>query len=439
MSFEFPNTGTEKPSIWQRTGLAEPAWRCAVYCCRWAAFLWRRVLFRTTFIAITGSMGKTTTKEYLAAILGAHYRVHATPGTSNMISSLYWTILTARPWHRYVVVEVAVSRPGFMARQTEVLRPDMSVMLGARRAHIAQFKSKDAVVNEKKLLLLGTRRNGRVFMNRDDPRLLPVAKELKCPLTWFGESHQADVIIDQTVSQWPDRMQMQILVNGARHRIYTRQLGTHWSVSVAAAIAVARECGLSVEKCAAVVEELEPVWARMQPIRLPNGTTFIRDDYNGSIDSYRAGLEVLKNARGVRRVAIVGDYASSGQRSVHRSRDVGLMVADAADAAIFLGRSSVRSGRTAIAAGMRESQVFCCEDIEAAMSAAKTLLEPNDLVLIKSQGSQHISRVYLGMLGKVRCHKDRCRITSLCDRCPDLGFNWRPELDGLIAPPDAIY
>ena len=187
--------------MWPKRQLANLAFNIWATGLRWAAIVWRRMLRNTTFIAITGSMGKTTTKELLVAMLGSHYPVRATPGNSNLLMSLYWIILTTRPRHRFVILEVAVSRPGFMKRQASVVKPDMAVMLGAKRAHMAKFQTLDAIVEDKKQLLLAVKPGGTVFLNRDDQRLLPVADELRSRIVWFGESAEADVRIVNSESR----------------------------------------------------------------------------------------------------------------------------------------------------------------------------------------------------------------------------------------------
>src|SRR6185312_13185282 len=130
-----------------------------------AAFVWRGLMFRTTFIAITGSVGKTTAKEALASILASRYRIVKTPVSRNELMHLARLILSVRPWHRYAVLEVATDGPGWMKRMAWLARPHMAVILRVARTHSNRFRTLEATAEEKAVLLSTLRRGGIAVLN----------------------------------------------------------------------------------------------------------------------------------------------------------------------------------------------------------------------------------------------------------------------------------
>ncbi|NWF84492.1 MAG: hypothetical protein HXY18_11755, partial [Bryobacteraceae bacterium] len=136
---------------------------------RAAAWVWRRLMWRTTFIAITGSLGKTTCKELLAAILKAHAPAFATIGNQNGPQFVALSTLRVRPWHRYAVLELAGSSPGTLDQSAPVVRPDIAVVLGVYRTHSTQFVSLEEHAREKERLIAHAAPRATAVLSADDP------------------------------------------------------------------------------------------------------------------------------------------------------------------------------------------------------------------------------------------------------------------------------
>ncbi len=143
------------------------------------AFFWRRMLFRTTFIAVVGSVGKTTTKEALGAILSASLPGVQSTGNIGARYELPRTILRARPWHRYALAEVGIVEPGLMWRSAFLLKPDMVVFLGVKQNHSRGFGSLEKTAEEKGKMLMGMSRGGLAILNADCPHTVRLAEKLK--------------------------------------------------------------------------------------------------------------------------------------------------------------------------------------------------------------------------------------------------------------------
>ncbi|MBM3812933.1 MAG: hypothetical protein FJW20_15015 [Acidimicrobiia bacterium] len=181
-----------------------------------AALIWRRLLWRTTFIAITGSNGKTTTKEILARILSARHRTLKTEGNANGRAGLIRTILRVRPWHRFAVIEVGIEAPGQMWRAALLTRPDIAVITSIAAEHSENFPTLEVTAKEKSDLLGGLGKDGVAVLNGDDPRVRAMANRGKFRLVYFGNSREWDLWAEHVEGDWPQRLRMQVRSGGGR-------------------------------------------------------------------------------------------------------------------------------------------------------------------------------------------------------------------------------
>lgn len=407
---------------------------------RYRAYVWRRCLLRTRFIVVAGSVGKTTTKEILATILARTAPTARTPGNRNhrKFGGPETTILGARPWHRFAVVEAGIERPGDMASVARLLKPDLAVMLDVKRCHTNVFKTVEAIAEEKGRLLAALRPGATAVINQDNSLVVGMLDHCRAQSVSFGSSEQAQIRLLEADCQWPSRLQLRIEVDGAQYDVRTQLVGTHSANSVLAALAAATVCGVALPDAIHAVETIEPFWARMQPITLPDsGAILIRDEWNGSIDTFDAAFSFLQRARAERKVVIASDYSDSTAKLRARAKRLGRQVATVADLAVFVGEYAERSAAAAVADGLAPEQVHSFATIPPATQFLKQNLRRGDLALLKGQTSHHLSRIYLGLLGSVSCTALSCSRQLLCDRCDQLGLQWRTEFEGIVAPPEA--
>ncbi len=280
------------------------------------AYLWRRLLFRTTFIAITGSVGKTTAKECLAGILTAHARTLKTFSNHNEVPAVARAILQVRPWHRYAVFEIATAVPGMVRRSAHLVRPHIGIVLAVARTHTDKFPSLEDTAREKESLLEELRPDGLAILNAEDPRVKQMAGRCRCKVKMFGQSEGHDLWADQISSKWPDRLTFQANTPTEQQRIEMKLVGEHWVNSVLAALLAAQSCGIRLEAAATALSEVEPFPARMQPVLLPSGATMLRDELNGSEETWKAAFQVLENCQALRRVLVLGDVSDWHKRSI---------------------------------------------------------------------------------------------------------------------------
>ena len=389
----------------------------------WFGCLWRRLLRGTTFVAITGTHGKTTTKEMLAAMLASRAPTASTRGNENSGLSLTLNVLRVRPRHRFAVLELGVGGPGQMRRLARLVRPDLAVMLTVLRTHTRRFRDRDAQAREKAMLLRALRRGGVAVLNADDPRVAAMADLVRGTVVRSGTSPAFDVWAENATSRWPERLEFDVRTrDGESCHVRTRLVGTHWTISAVAALAVTRSLGVGLREAAAALATVEPFRGRMQPLLIPAGAVVLRDDYDGSIDTFEAGLAVLAEARADRRVAVIGDVSDYGNTPERRRvRNLGREIARVAEVAVFVGNAAAHGKRGALAAGLAPENVHAFSDLREAAAFLQTTLRRGDLVFLKGRTTDHLARLFFAQLGSVRCWKQDCTKVMGCDTCPELG------------------
>lgn len=389
------------------------------------ALVWRRLMWRTTVIAITGSVGKTTAKECLYAILSAHGRTLRTLHNQNCPLGVPRTIRRMRPWHRYAVIEIGTDSPGKIARSARLAKPDVAVVLAVARTHTNNFPTLEDTAVEKASLLRYLAVGGTAVLNGDDPRVRAMAAGIRGKVVLFGRTSDCDVVASEIEATWPERLVFSARDDGDAVRIRTQLVGSHWVSSVLAALAAARACSIPLRPAAEALAAVAPFTARMQPVRLPNGAVVVRDEENGSEDTLMAMLDVMRSAHAERRILVFSDLSDVKGNPKQRLRRMGKIAAEVAEVAVFVGEHAHHGVRGAIAAGMDPS---CCYDVlglERAADLLGRLARPGDLVFVKGRATHHLSRIVFAQYGSIGCWKTSCKKQSVCDVCPEL----KPDFD----------
>jgi UDP-N-acetylmuramoyl-tripeptide--D-alanyl-D-alanine ligase len=390
----------------------------------WIAFIWRRMLVRTAFIAVTGSLGKTTAKELIATVLSSQASTARSFRNQNSGLLLALNVLRVRPWNRFAVIEVAGSRPGIMRPAASLLRPDAAVILPVLHTHTDAFGNLDEHTREKEMLLNYVKRDGFVVLNGDDPRVLAMAKKAPCSVVTVGSSPDFNLCASNVTSKWPDRLAFDVLDSGGkRYRVSTRLVGKHWLPIVLATLGTAQRFGIELTVAAEKLAMAQPFPGRLQPVTLPTGAVLLRDDYNASIDTVEAGMKVLEEATAARRWLVMTDL-SDLDRKQHRRfrlRFLAERASKAADAVVFLGESAKYGRRQAIRAGIPPGMAYGFPTLIEASTFLASALCPGDLVLLKGRTTDHVTRLYFALLGPIKCWRDHCTKRMLCDICWRLG------------------
>ncbi len=290
-----------------------------------AAASYRKSLKKTVFIGITGSCGKTTTKELTAAVLKSRGPATATRGDRNTLPQFIKTILRTFPFHRAAVFEMAAYGPGTLDRGIAVVAPSIAVVTQVGLDHYSAFRSREAVAAEKSKLVAALPPTGVAVLNADDPFVLAMGEQTQARKILFSASSpDADLWASNIRSPWPERLTFTVHTKDGAFPVETKLCGKHWVTAVLAALGTALALSIPLEDALPPLASLEPPALRMSPLYLGRDITVIRDDCKAPYLSVPSCLEFLAEARAKRKILILGtlsDYpgdSSSKYKAVVR-------------------------------------------------------------------------------------------------------------------------
>lgn len=341
-------------------------------------------------IAITGSNGKTTTKDFLAATLSRGFRVTKTEGNFNNHVGLPQTMLTASAKDEIAVWEIGMNHPGEIAALSKIAAPDAAIITNVGVAHIEFMGSREAIAVEKGALAEAVGAEGTVILNADDPYSQGIAERTRAKVIFAGVEKGS--VRATEMRQSPSGVEFTILEGAHRCRAQLPVPGVHMVQNAMLAVAAGREFGLSLEHCAAGLASAPLTKARLQ-VKEINGVRFIDDSYNANPDSMKAALRTLVEleAEG-RRIAVLGHMSELGEESERGHREVGEAAAALGiDELIAVGKIGATMARAAQEAGLKK-----CLRVDSPGDAAAILGEtavPGDLILIKGSRSAGMERV----------------------------------------------
>jgi UDP-N-acetylmuramoyl-tripeptide--D-alanyl-D-alanine ligase len=331
-------------------------------------------------VAITGSNGKTSTKDFAASVLARKFRVNKTEGNFNNHVGLPRTILEATPKDEIAVWEIGMNHPGEIATLSRIAAPDAAIITNIGLAHIEFMGSREAIAREKGALAEAVGPQGTVILNADDPFSKGIAARTRAKVVFAGTT---DGTVRATeIRQSADGSEFTILEGAHRCRAQLPVAGLHMVQNALLAVAAGRAFGLSIEECAAGLAAAPLTKARLQ-IKQIGGVHFLDDSYNANPDSMKAALRTLVelDAEG-KRIAVLGEMRELGAESEPGHREVGETAASlAVDQLITIGNVA-----EAIADGARAAGLNNVSSVPSTREAADLLGEiatPGDLVLIK--------------------------------------------------------
>jgi UDP-N-acetylmuramoyl-tripeptide--D-alanyl-D-alanine ligase len=341
-------------------------------------------------LAITGSNGKTSTKDFAASVLARRFRVSKTEGNFNNHVGLPRTILEATSDHEVAVWEIGMNHPGEIAALSKIARPDAAIITNIGVAHIEFMGSREAIAMEKGALAEAVEPQGTVILNADDPFSKGIAARSGAKVVLAGTTGGAVQAIE--IRQSADGSEFTIVEGAHRCRAQLPVAGSHMVQNALLAVAAGRAFGLSIEECAAGLAAAPLTKARLQ-IKEIGGVQFLDDSYNANPDSMKAALRTLVelDTEG-KRIAVLGEMRELGSESERGHREVG-------ETAATLGVNQlITIGDVAelIAEGARTAGLDKVSSTRSTTEAARLLgeiAEPGDLVLIKGSRAARTEEV----------------------------------------------
>ena len=332
-------------------------------------------------VGITGSVGKSTTKEMVATILGTTYRVSKTPVNHNNDIGMPMAILAMPEDTQVAVLEMGMNHFREIAYLSQIGEPDLGVIVNIGTMHIEHLGSREGILQAKLEIQEGMRPEGKLILNGDDSLLWNLHKNEDRHLVYFGQGNTECAVYGKDLQQSEGLLQFTVCTNKEEFSIKLPLEGVHYAMDALAAIAVGIELGVPTQQICQSLARFETMDGRQQ-IQQVNGMTLICDYYNAGPESMAAALEVLGNKQG-RRIAVLGDMLELGMCTQAEHYKIGRIAAQRADLVFAYGPNSVRVLNGCITGGMPETKARAFTDRDRLVEALKQLVQPGDTLLIK--------------------------------------------------------
>lgn len=355
--------------------------------------------FKTFNICITGSNGKTTTKEIIAHILSQEFPLLKTSGNYNNEIGIPLTLLGLNKSHKLLVAEMGMRGLGEIKTLTNFIPPDFAVITNIGEAHIGLLGSRDNIFKAKSELLQSLNKDGKAIINRDDPyffKMLEIVKDKK--VYTFGIENRSDIMARniRMVSDKGIRFTLEVQ-NDKSREIYFPLLGRYNIYNALAAVAVAFALGIELDLIERGLSSFKPLDLHMQLSNFYNDIKILNDSYNASPLSVKSALETLAEvAQNNRKIAILGDMLELGERTDFYHREIGKEVAKLSiDILITVGQGGKIIAQSSKEEGMAEERVFSFEKNEKINLTKKllNLIKPGNFVLLKGSREMKMEEI----------------------------------------------
>ena len=346
---------------------------------------WYRDKFDLPVVQVTGSAGKTTTKEMIASVLSQRYNTLRTEGNFNNDIGAPLTLLRLMPEHQAAVIETGMNHFGEIRYLGEMVRPDIAVITNVGDAHIENLdNTRQGILRAKCEIFENLTPEGVAVLNGDDELLNTVT--LPQTILRCGVGDGCGVRVTDIDDRGLEGVACTVTIEGEHYWLTTSAPGRYMIYPVAMAAAIGRRLGLTREEIAAGVAAYTTVGSRMHLIRLPGERLVIDDCYNANPQSMAEGLRMLAASPAQHRVAVLGDMGELGQLTAQAHRDMGALTRR-------LGLTAVAVGEKMHALTETDPQAQWFATVEEAMPAIRQLFTPGTAVLVKASHAMHFERI----------------------------------------------
>ena len=358
----------------------------------------------TKVVAITGSAGKTTTKEVTAEFLATRYRVIRNHGNLNNHIGLPLSLIDLRQRPEIAVVELGMNHRGEISTLVGIAEPEVRVWTNVGEAHLEFFGSIDRIADAKAEILERATPATVLVANADDERIAARSHAFAGRVVTFGVEHPSVVRASQVDDRGIDGIRALISTPRGRFDMETPLVGRMNLENVLAATAVAIECDIPLESLAERAKQLRPAAHRSEVVRLPRGITIIDDSYNANPTATECALDVLgRESTAFRRVAVLGEMLELGERAAALHENVGRAVVRAKVDLLLVvgGRPAAALAQAARAAGMPSGSVRWFATSDEAAEWAREAVRRGDVVLVKGSRGVRTDRVVDRLKGEL--------------------------------------
>jgi UDP-N-acetylmuramoyl-tripeptide--D-alanyl-D-alanine ligase len=341
---------------------------------------------------VTGSVGKTTTKELVHAVLSRRFHTLKSESSYNNEIGLPLTLLKIGPEHERAILEMGTYGRGEIAHLCAMAQPEVGILTIIGPVHLERMGSLDNIVIAKRELVEALPAGGTAILNQDDERVMSMAAHTQARVFTYGLDSSAHLWADNIHSMGLEGIQFSLHYQGETLRnVSVPLLGRHSVHTALRAAAVGLVEGLSWEE---IVTGLQSTAAQLRLVAVPgpDGSIIIDDTYNSSPESAIAALNLLSDLHG-RRIAVLGDMLELGAVEEAAHRLVGRRARLVVDILLAVGRRGRLIGEEALLAGMAKDNVYMADDVDSAVATLETIIQPNDIVLVKASRGARLDRV----------------------------------------------
>lgn len=359
-----------------------------------------RSLFNLPIIAVTGSVGKTTTKDMIAAVLSGKYNVHKTQGNYNNEIGLPLTLFELKKEHEIAVLEMGMNHFGEIHNLSMTAKPHIGVITNIGTSHIENLGSREGILQAKLEILDGLDNKGLIIVNGDD-ELLQTVKETKFPIVRCGKDDRNPYYAKEITCE-SMKVSATLITPRAEYQVQVNAPGEHMIYNTLVAIAVAEKLGLTKAEILNGINTYTPGKMRMNIIHEPSGVTIIDDTYNASPDSMKAAINVLAGYKtSGRRIAVLGDMLEMGEFAPELHQEVGRYVAQSnIDIICTIGKAAEYIYQGALQ-GDKDQLKKKYKDKEAFINEVSAWINKEDVILFKASRGMQFEKMVEAM-GKVK-------------------------------------
>jgi UDP-N-acetylmuramoyl-tripeptide--D-alanyl-D-alanine ligase len=360
-----------------------------------------------TIIGVTGSSGKTSTKDLIAAVLRPLGAVVAPPGSFNNELGHPWTVLRAVEDTDYLVLEMSARHPGNIAALAAIAPPSIAVVLNVGTAHLGEFGSREVIATTKAELVQAIPAWGVAILNADDPMVDAMEEKTAARVVRVGQSPVADIRAVDIQLDDLARPGFTLVTHTGSAQVQLAVHGQHQVGNALCAAAVALECGATPQQVAAALATAGPASRhRMEVHTRADGVTVVNDAYNANPDSMKAGLQALavmaRSRKSGRSWAVLGEMAELGDASITEHDRVGRLAVRLDISRLVVvgtGRPMNAMHHGAVMEGSWGSESTMVDDVDAALELLRSELQPGDVVLVKASNAAGLGALAEALLG----------------------------------------
>lgn len=362
---------------------------------------YKRSLYDIPVIGVTGSVGKTSTKDIIASVMSRKYKTLKTEGNYNNEIGLPLTILKLRD-HEAAVIEMGMSALGEISLLTKIAKPTTAVITIIGSSHIGELGSRENILRAKLEILEGLDSNGSLIINNDNDLLHKWNKNNTDDhkhITYGIENKS--MLMAKNIKVKKESSTFEIVYDDKTYNITVPVGGQHFIYNSLCAICVGIKYGIEIEEIIKGIAEFKLTKRRMEVIKNSNNITIINDSYNASYESMKAALEYISKIEANKKIAVLGDVLELGEFSKQMHENIGEeVVKNSIDILITVGKEAQNISNKAIELGMNSNDVYHFDNNDDASDLIKQIANDGDIVLVKASNGMHFDEIIEKIINK---------------------------------------